>query len=380
MIKADWAASAKSYSHILTDILTLICLKKRYSLFAWMLVLLFMFPVLLHAQVEQRHVRQVDTLITSADIFEGETPMKITLTLDIKKYQKEKFKGEYMPVHFSYEINDSVVVVKEMRMKARGNFRKSHCNLAPFWLNIKNSNIQNVQLQNIKRIKVVTHCNGSTAYNDYVLKEYLAYKIYNILTPVSFRVRLVKMRYVDTGRKNKVTEGWAFLIEPEELLAERLGATVIKRDNLPMNLMKPADMDLAAMFLYMIGNSDYSVTGRQNIKILGMPGYGSQGYTPVPYDFDYSGIVNAFYAIPGPDLGIKSVSERYYLGPCSEESLLKSTIEHINQNREEILQIVNDFEYMDLKKRKQIINYLEEYFKLAEDVDPVVYNVRRTCR
>jgi hypothetical protein len=354
--------------------------RNRYCLITWMLALWLMIPALLYAQVEQRYVRQVDTLITSADIFEGERPMKITLTLDIKRYQKEKYKGEYMPVHFSYQINDSVEVVKDMRMKARGNFRRSHCNMAPFWLNIAESNIQNVELQDIKRIKVVTNCNGSKAYDDYVLKEYLAYKIYNILTPVSFRVRLVEMRYVDTGRKNKVSEGWAFLIEPEELLAERLGAIVIKRDKLPMSLMKPVDMDLTAMFLYMIGNSDYSVAGRHNIKILGMPGFGSQGYTPVPYDFDYAGIVNAYYAVPEDDLGIKSVTERYYLGPCSDEPLLRSTIEHINQYREDILQMVNDFEYLDQKKRKQVINYLEEYFDLAEKVDPVVYDVERTCR
>ena len=358
----------------------MIYLRNRYRLITWMLALWLMTPALLHAQVEQRYVRQIDTLITTADIFEGDTPMKITLTLDIKRYQKEKYKGEYMPVHFRYEINDSVVVVKDMRMKARGNFRRSHCNMAPFWLNIAEANIKNVELQDIKRIKVVTNCNGSKAYDDYVLKEYLAYKIYNILTPVSFRVRLVEMRYVDTGRKNKVSEGWAFLIEPEELLAERLGALVIKRDKLPMSLMKPADMDLTAMFLYMIGNSDYSVAGRHNIKILGMPGFGSQGYTPVPYDFDYSGIVDAYYAIPGDKLGIKSVTERYYLGPCSDEPLLRSTIEYINQHREDILQMVNDFEYLDIKKRKQVINYLEEYFDLAEKVDPVVYDVERTCQ
>lgn len=361
-------------------ILSMLCLRNRYRLYAWLTALCLMIPVLLPAQVEQLHVRQVDTLITSADIFEGDAPMKITLTLDIRRFQKEKYKGYYMPVHFSYEINDSVEVVKDMRMKARGNFRRNHCNLAPFWLNIKESDIQNVHLQDVNRIKVVTHCKGNTAYNDYVLKEYLAYKIYNILTPVSFRVRLVQMRYVDTGRKNKVTEGWAFLIEPEALMAERLGATVIKRDNLAMSLMKPADMDLAALFLYMIGNGDYSVTGRHNIKILGMPGFGTDGYTPVPYDFDYAGIVDAYYAIPDDNLGIKNVTERYYLGPCREEALFRPVIEQINQHREDIIKLVNDFEYLDLKQRKKVIYYLEEYFELAEKVDPLVYDIERTCR
>ena len=114
-----------------------------------------------------------------------------------------------MPVHFLYEFNDTLILEKEMRMKARGAFRRSHCSMAPFWLNIRKAEVENVHLQDVNRFKVVTKCQGSKAYDDYVLKEYLAYKIYNIISPISFRVRLIRMSYVDTGRKNKVSEGWA---------------------------------------------------------------------------------------------------------------------------------------------------------------------------
>lgn len=346
------------------------------------LVLLFLLaiPSLLISQVEQQHVRHVDTIDTSADIFEEEDPMKITLTLDLKQYQKEKFKGEYMQVHFLYEFNDTLVLEKEMRLKARGAFRRSHCSMAPFWLNIRKADVENVHLQDVKRFKVVTNCQGSKAYNEYVLKEYLAYKIYNIISPVSFRVRLIRMTYVDTGRKNKVTEGWAFLIEPEEMLAERAGGIVVKKDDLATQLMKPVDMDLAAMFMYMIGNCDYSITGRHNMKILGMPGFGSEGYTPVPYDFDYSGLVDAVYAVPGENLGINSVRERYYLGPCRDNEAYMAAIEHINQYREEILQMVNDFEYLDQKHKENLISYLEDYFTEAGTDHMLKNSLQKTCR
>ena len=216
---------------------------------ALVLILLLAIPSLLISQVEPQHVNYVDTIDTSADIFESDDPMKITLTLDLKKYQKEKYKGEYMLVHFLYEFNDTLFLEKEMRMKARGAFRRSHCSLAPFWLNIRKADVENVHLQDVKRIKVVTHCQGSKAYDEYVLKEFLAYKIYNIISPISFRVRLVRMKYVDTGRKNKVSEGWAFMIEPEAMLAERVGGLVVKKDDLATSLMKSGDMDLAAMFM-----------------------------------------------------------------------------------------------------------------------------------
>ena len=356
------------------------CSRFSNRLQALVLILLLAIPSLLISQVDQQHVRHVDTIDTSADIFESDDPMKITLTLDLKQFQKEKSKGEYMPVHFLYEFNDTLALEKEMRMKARGVFRRSHCSMAPFWLNIRKADVENVNLQDVNRFKVVTNCQGSKAYDEYVLKEYLAYKIYNIISPVSFRVRLIRMTYVDTGRKNKITEGWAFLIEPEEMLAERAGGIVVKKDDLAIALMKPGDMDLAAMFMYMIGNCDYSITGRHNMKILGMPGFGSQGYTPVPYDFDYSGLVDAAYAVPGENLGISSVRERYYLGACRDKEAYMAPIEYINQYREEILQMVNDFEYLDQKHKENLISYLEEYFAEAGTDYMLKNSLQKTCR
>jgi len=344
-----------------------------------LLNILFLFSCVLFAQEEDPKLRLVDTIATRVDLFEETVPMHITLTLDLKKYQREKFEGEYVPVHFLYEINDTLQIEKSMRMKARGQFRRSHCNLAPFWLNIRKADVKNQHLQEVKRIKIVTHCNGSKAYDEYVLKEYLAYKIYNILSPISFRVRLVRMTYVDTGRKNKASEGWAFMIEPEQMLAERLGAVLIKKDNLVSDLMRPEEMDLVALFQYMIGNADYSVAGRHNLKILGMPGFGSEGYTPVPYDFDYTGLVNAYYAVPGENLGISSVRERYYLGPCREDEVFIAAIEHINQHREEILQLVDGFEQLDPKHKKELMVYLEDYFVLAGSYDALSYSLKRTC-
>jgi hypothetical protein len=351
-----------------------------YRFLLCLLHILFLFSVPLSAQEEEPQLRLVDTIDTSVDLFEETVPMHITLTLDLKKYQREKFEGEYMPVHFLYEINDTLQIEKTMRLKARGQFRRSHCNLAPFWLNIRKADVKNQHLQDINRVKIVTHCNGSKAYGDYVLKEYLCYKIYNIISPISFRVRLVRMTYVDTGRKSKVSEGWAFMIEPERVLAKRFGALVVKKDSLVTGLMRPEEMDLVALFQYMIGNADYSVAGRHNLKILGMPGFGTQGYTPVPYDFDYTGLVNAHYAVPGENLRINSVRERYYLGPCREDEAFIAAIEHINQYREEILQLVDDFEKLDSKYKKELIAYLEDYFALAGSFNELTSSLKRTCR
>lgn len=344
------------------------------------LVLLLNGNTFLRAQDLPAPDHVVDTIDTSADIFEDPNPMEITLTLDLKKFQKEKFKGEYLPVTFHYRFNDTLTLEKSMRMKARGNFRRQYCSLPPFWLNIRKADVANQHLQGVKRIKVVTHCSGGGKTGDYLLKEYLTYKIYNIISPVSFRVRLVKMRYIDTGRKNKMTESWAFMIEPEELLAERLNGLAIKRDDISMSHMVPEEMDRVALFMYLIGNSDYSVTGRHNIKTLGLGNFGSKGYTPVPYDFDYSGLVNAPYAIPSENLGINSVRERYYLGACRDDQAYQSAIDHLAQFREEILEEIQNFPLINDKIRKDIIGYLESYFSESENSNFIHYNLKSTCR
>jgi len=169
------------------------------------------------------------------------------------------------------------------------------------------------------------------------------------------------------------------MIEPEELLAKRMNAKVVKRDDLSTSLLRPWEIDILALFQYMIGNVDYSVYGRHNMKFLGLPGYGTAGYTPVPYDFDYTGLVDAYYAIPSEFLPIKSVRERLYLGPCREESAYLAAVEHLRQCREEIFQLVNEFEFLDQKDKKGIIVYLEKYFKLSENPKSLIYSMQKTC-
>jgi len=297
----------------------------------------------------------------------------------LKEYQRNKYKDEYLPVEFTYRINDTLQVIKSMRIKPRGDFRRDNCQLAPFWLNIRKAGVENQHMQEIKKIKIVTHCGNSREYQNNVLKEYLVYKIYNLLSPVSFRVRLINMTYVDTGRKDRITRGWAFMIEPEEMLAERNRALVIKKDDLGMRLMEPEALDQMAVFMYMIGNPDYSVAGRHNVKILGLEGFGSKGYTPVPYDLDYCGLVNASYAVPGERLGITSVSERYFLGLCRDEADYLKAIGEIDSHQEEILRLIRSFESLELKVREEMIQYLEGYFTMSSH-GILISSFKRTCR
>ena len=229
-------------------------------------------------------------------------------------------------------------------------------------------------------MKMVTHCEGGSDAGEYVLKEYLAYRIYNILSPYSFRVRLVRMKYIDTGRKNRESENWAFIIEPENLLVQRKNMYSVKNDGLGMSHMLPEDMERVALFEYMIGNADYSVSGRHNVKIIGQKEIGVQGFIPVPYDFDYSGLVNASYAVPGENLGIRSVTDRYYLGPCRDPESCRETIDLFTEKREEIIGMVEGFPFLERRNKSEMRAYLNEFFNLASQPDLLYRRTQRTCR
>lgn len=350
---------------------------KRYYL---VLFLICFQLLILYSQDNREADDFADTIQTSIDLFEETDPMEITLSFDIKKYQREKNSEEYIPVNLLLQFNDTTDIRKDVRVRARGNFRKSTCHFAPFWLNIRKAKIENEYLQDVKKMKVVTRCRSGAEYDDYVLLEFLAYKIYNLLSPVSFRVRLIKMKYVNTGRKDKLSHSWAFLIEPEAMLAERVDGLVIKKDELGMALMRRKEILQVALFQYMIGNCDYSVAGRHNMKVLGLLNFGTEGYTPVPYDFDYAGLVNASYAIPGEGLGISSVTERYYLGPCREEAEYLAAMKHIEDHREEILELVQAFPHLSEKARNRAIAYIDSYYVRASESGFIQRALTPTCR
>jgi len=300
--------------------------------------------------------------------------------LDLKAYQRTRGDEEYQDAEMIYQFDDSSSMVHKVKLKTRGEFRKNFCAIPPFWLNIKKADLPSSDLDDVTKMKVVTHCRNADKFSDYVLKEYLVYKMYNILTPYSFRVRLIRIKYIDTGRDNKITEDWAFAIEPEELMAERLDARFIKNDKLAMATVNSSIMDRLAMFQYMIGNCDYSVTGRHNLKILRLYGSGPVGYIPIPYDYDYTGFVNTSYAIPRENLGIESVRDRYFLGPCRSDNVYKKVLDDQHELEEEIFCLLEEFEYISQKHKIEIVEYIESHFSASKSPNFIDRNIKSTCK
>jgi hypothetical protein len=343
----------------------------------WILVLLSAYGT---AQQEGVTTTFEDTLEVYEDLFKETEPLHLTLKFNLKKFQRTRREEKYQPAEMTCHVCDTFNVTHPVRVKARGIYRRDNCTVPPFWLNIRYSGIEARQLQGIKRMKMVIRCRKAKQYEYYVLREYMVYKIYNLVSPYSFRTRLVRLEFIDTGRNNRVSEDWAFLIEPEELLASRLGGKAIKSDRLSMRTVNQEVMDLLAMFQYMIGNGDYSVTGRHNLKILALASPAPQGFIPVPYDFDYTGLVNTHYAVPGEALGISSVRERYFLGPCRSPERHRSIISKLEAYREEIIQLILDFEYLDDAQKMDMVAYIQSFYNEAESERFIERSIVSTCR
>lgn len=322
-----------------------------------------------------------DTMAVYEDLFEIQEPLNLTLKFNVKELKKTQWKEEYLPAEMTCHVNDNFEVTHQIRVKARGEIRKRICYAPMFFVNIRHAGIEAEDLEDVIKLKVVHRCKASNLHKYYVLREYLVYKMWNLMSPYSFNTRLVKLRLIDTGRKNKESEDWAFLIEPEAKMAERNNCMPIKSDKLSLRTVNQEWMDKVAFFSYMIGQTDFSVTGRHNIKILTSKEYGPTGFITVPYDFDYCGFVDAEYAIPGDDnLGIESVRERYYLGACRSEERYQAAIDWLASYRDEIRDLILNFEYIDESEKEFLLDYIESYFEESEYNTFISRYIQPTCR
>jgi hypothetical protein len=113
----------------------------------------------------------------------------------------------------------------------------------------------------------------------------------------------------------------------------------------------------------MIGNCDWDVVARHNVVIL------SQGLSErpdlgviIPYDFDYSGIINTDYAVPPDVVPIESVREHYYLGLCRTKEEFTIALKEFSDKKDDFYKVINEFPYLKEKVKKDMINYLDGFF------------------
>ena len=301
------------------------------------------------------------------DLFAEEEPLKVKLEFDYKSFIRRKYKDEYQPALITIQINDSLSVSDTIRIKARGEFRKRYCSFPPIKLNFKKAQFDIPAINQLEKVKLVTHCKPSPTFEQYILKEYLTYKAYNLLTDRSFRVRLVEMTYVDELGRKKPIKRMGFVIEELEKVAERNECIEFKAEKVHPEQTNRDQMTMIGLFQYMIGNTDWHVPSLHNVRLIKNKDYTNDQVYTVPYDFDYSGLVNTIYAIPGDKLAIESVKDRLYMGYQRNPQEIQETVNLFLEKEQDIYDLFTNSPYLLEREKAASIRYLGEYFEIIRN-------------
>lgn len=300
--------------------------------------------------------------LTSAKFFTEEALPDVTITADLANLINSKDKEKDKPAVISIKMPDGTVLNGDVLLRARGNFRLEHCFIPPLRVNFKNEN--SPRLSSLKTLKLVNGCSMGSYNDQLLLKEYLVYKIYNLLTDMSFRVRLVNLKIEDSKKRKKTIDIHSFFLEDMDDLAKRNNCRKWS-DSQHINTegTNREHMTFVSIFQYMIGNTDWAVPVGHNIKLMSPKKESVERPFAVPYDFDYCGLVNANYAIPDERLETTSVRERVYRGFPRNLDELKIAIAPFKEQKEKIYSLINNCDLLTKDNKVDMTGYLDEFYK-----------------
>ena len=265
-----------------------------------------------------------------------------------------------------------------LKIRVRGNSRRTEefCHYPPLLLNFKEKETSGTIFAGQNKLKLVTPCLENVDDGVQVIsREFLAYKIYRIITDSSFRVRPVNVRYVDLDDGTEVNTG-SFLIEDAGMMADRLGMTLLKDLEWPEETPDYVHSTKVSLFHFMIGNLDWYFPNH-NMKILANAKGDS---VAIPYDFDLSGFVSAPYAEPRTDYYQEKITDRYYLGHCRTREEFEKEFDYFRSKEDEIYNLIDSADWIPVEQRKEMTDYIRSFYALISDEEQVAKTIMTTCQ
>lgn len=316
---------------------------------------------------------------SASSLFEDNTVLEVNLTGPISSLFDDVNSNKQLP--FVLRTNDLEHTIK---VRVRGKSRRRVCTFPPLRLNFKVNDTAQSIMEGQDKLKLVTHCRENKSAESDILQEYAAYRIFNLVSDVGYRVRLLRITYTDTdgGFKESVFDRYGFLIESESELGDRVGGQPAHVTGVSLRSLDSKQAATVFVFQYLIGNTDWSLVTADDDDTCCHNGdlfdIGSVRYY-VPYDFDLAGLVNARYARPDPSLRISRVTQRLYRGYCISTDALKDALSTIKARRVDILDVIRQLPGLSLKEIVATIIYLEQFFVRADDENKIVQSFERRC-
>lgn len=311
------------------------------------------------------NVTFAQTPVDSILFFQDEKPIELVISTDIRNLLGKKETREYQTASVTMRFPDSSSISEQIRIQTRGIFRLANCYMPSLMLNFRNPT--SPRLSSLQKLKLVCGCGTTADDEQLIIKEYLAYKMYNLLTPMSFRVRLLRVSYEDSKGKKKPYTQYGFFIEDVDDMALRNNCDEQDAKVASSDLTNRQQMTLVNIYQYMIGNLDWSVPGQHNIKLIKPKGNAQALPHAVPYDFDFCGLVNAPYAVPPEQIEVASVTERSYRGfPRSMEEL-EPVVANFKEQKEKTLALISNCQWLSNRYKKEMTNFLDDFYKLLDN-------------
>lgn len=301
--------------------------------------------------------------VDKVKFFEEESTINATLEMDLKDLLAKKAKERFLPATFSYTMKDGTTVTEKIEASARGNFRRETCFMPGLKLNFRKDT--NSSLSKFKELKLVNGCSPGEGPGQLVVKEFLAYKIYNLLTDMSLRVRFMNISFKDLSGKRKPYTQYGFLIEDIDDMAKRNNMIEIEGTQYNTEQTNRDQMTIVTLFEYLIANTDWSVPAYHNIKLIGPKDDKSVRPYVVAFDFDICGFVDPPYATIDEQLQdqISSVRERLNRGFPRTMEELKIAVKLFNDKKENIIGLIKNNEYLSSKEKSSCVSYVEDFYK-----------------
>lgn len=301
-------------------------------------------------------------------LFGPDEPLEFTLAADFKQVFRSRDTLNVKTHKATITVKDSsgnpVTIPVEIAPRGHFRLRNDVCNFPPIRLIFPKSGLKGTPFAGQDALKLGTHCQQrDKEYHEYPVREHATYEVLNMFTEASFRSRLATVTYVPVGEEKDQITRIGLLIEDEGDMSKRNAARIQTVRGGTFADMDPAQTALISVFAYFVGNTDFSVWSLHNVRLLATA---DGRYVPVPYDFDWSGVVFARYAKPAPQLGIKTVQDRLFRGPCLTPADLAPVFAKFNAQRAAIKELYARLP-LDNDYRKRVNDYYDEFYETIGD-------------
>ena len=304
-------------------------------------------------------------------LFQSHETLDVMLSVPMTTLLRDRPTEEYLQGEFSYAGSDGETTTLEVKVRARGHSRHEICDIPPLWLNFKKSQVKDTLFHKQDKLKLAVHCRDSDRYEQTLLREYMAYRILNLATPMSFQVRLLRVTWVDTEGATDRQVRYAFLLEHKNRLGKRIERKDLKIEETSVAALNPAHLNLTSVFQFLIGNTDFSPIAKSEYNECChnyvLFSNNSDLLVAIPYDFDQAGLVSAPYALPGPQFGIRTVRERIYRGRCENNDFVEESIDRFRTVRNNIFALIETQDGLTRKIRKILATYVQQFYDIADD-------------